>query len=299
VAEVRLVQIGLEDLLLRVARFDKHGQRRLSQLAHEGSLGREEAILDELLRDRATTLGHPAIGEIGPERPRESAQIEAAVLEEPVVFRSEHGVDQGLGSGGEAERAEVLPRLVAASRPPPALRRRALGVLAVAGDTRDPLTLDLEADAPSAIAEDDIPAAASPPKLPALRRYAAGLDISETAQGAGELGHAHVRSAGERLPGRVDHDGVPALESFEPPELDRRVDDHGQHEDEHESGEPQGQGGRPSVADDFHRITRNQSPCQAAAIGPPHASPNVAIPLCSPYAQKLRVGSDVRTGRTG
>src|SRR5215472_13457985 len=117
-------------------------------------------------------------------------------------------------------------------------------------------------------------------------------------RGAGELGHAHVRSAGERLPGRVDHDGVPALESFEPPELDRRVDDHGQHEDEHESGEPQGQGGRPSVADDFHRITRNQSPCQAAAIGPPHASPNVAIPLCSPYAQKLRVGSDVRTGRT-
>src|SRR5438093_942945 len=50
-AQVELVQIGLEDALLRIAPLHQRGQPRFADLAEVRAPRGEEAILHELLRD--------------------------------------------------------------------------------------------------------------------------------------------------------------------------------------------------------------------------------------------------------
>src|SRR5262249_40979776 len=65
-AQIDLVQVGLEDSLLRVARLDDRRQPRLAQLAEEGALRAQKPDLDELLRDGAAALLDPAGPDISP-----------------------------------------------------------------------------------------------------------------------------------------------------------------------------------------------------------------------------------------
>ena len=58
--EVDLVQVGFENFALVVAELDEQGHHGLVNLALQGSLGREEEILDELLGERAAALSNSA-----------------------------------------------------------------------------------------------------------------------------------------------------------------------------------------------------------------------------------------------
>ena len=50
-AEVDLVQVGLEDLVLVVVQLEQHRHQELGHLAPHRALGRKEEVLYELLRD--------------------------------------------------------------------------------------------------------------------------------------------------------------------------------------------------------------------------------------------------------
>ena len=65
VAEVHLVQIQLEDLVLRVRRSMRAGEDQLLQLAADRLVRRQEALPRELLRDRAAALRGAAVAEVG------------------------------------------------------------------------------------------------------------------------------------------------------------------------------------------------------------------------------------------
>src|SRR6202795_2489511 len=67
-AQIHLVQVRLEDLILRIAPVDPGREPRLADLADVGTFRREQTVLDELLGDRAPTLGDPSRSEIAPGR---------------------------------------------------------------------------------------------------------------------------------------------------------------------------------------------------------------------------------------
>ena len=72
VAEVDLVQIQLEDLLLGVEVLDVRREDDFLQLPAICLVAREEALSRELLRDRAAAFGAPALLKVpqdGAERP--------------------------------------------------------------------------------------------------------------------------------------------------------------------------------------------------------------------------------------
>ena len=64
------------------------------QLAAEGLVGREEAELRELLRDRRAALFEARAPKIRPGRPCNSPKIDAAVAMESLVLDGEHGLNQ-------------------------------------------------------------------------------------------------------------------------------------------------------------------------------------------------------------
>jgi hypothetical protein len=95
VAEERLVQIDLEDALLRQARLDAHREDRLAQLAEQRLLVGEEALRD-LLRDRAAALRDRARAQVRERGASEPAHVEPAVLEEAAVLAREDRVHERL-----------------------------------------------------------------------------------------------------------------------------------------------------------------------------------------------------------
>jgi hypothetical protein len=62
------------------------GERRLLQLAADRARTRHTRVLDELLRDRRSTLDYAFVGHVGPHRPRDPADVDAVVLVEPLVL---------------------------------------------------------------------------------------------------------------------------------------------------------------------------------------------------------------------
>src|SRR5207249_4920937 len=91
--EVDLVQVGLEDPLLRVSRLDQSGQPGLAKFSEKRPLRAEQPDLDELLRDRTAAFLDLAGAKVGPRGAQQRANVEATVLEEPVVLGRQHGVD--------------------------------------------------------------------------------------------------------------------------------------------------------------------------------------------------------------
>src|SRR5207237_5621053 len=76
-AEVDLVEVGLEDLLLAVMELEQHRHHELGELARQRALRRAEAVLRELLRDGAAALH--ALRAEREHRARERARVEAVV----------------------------------------------------------------------------------------------------------------------------------------------------------------------------------------------------------------------------
>ncbi len=223
-AEVDLVQVGLEDLLLRVAPFDEDGQPRLAQLARHRPLRRQQAVLDELLGDRAPALGHLAGAGIDPHRPREALEVEGPVLEEPVVLDGEHRVEQSLGRVGKLDRPIVFPRLIGTARQNLALERR-LRVLAIPRHAHDALAAQLEPHARPLLAEEEVPHATRAAVLSGRGRLRSRLGVPETGEDSREINGPNARPGREGLTGGVDDHRAPCLGTLEPRELDSRVGD--------------------------------------------------------------------------
>ena len=95
-AQVDLVQVGLEDRRLAVARLEQQRQHRLPRLAHHRALVRQPEVLDQLLGERAPPLAHLAAAQVDPGGAEDAGEGEAGVAEEARVLGGEHGVDQVL-----------------------------------------------------------------------------------------------------------------------------------------------------------------------------------------------------------
>src|SRR5690606_23308911 len=85
-AEVDLVQVRLEDLLLRVAQLEADREHRLARLAPPGAFGREVDVLHQLLRERAAALDHPAAARVLERGGRGADRIDPGMPEEAAVL---------------------------------------------------------------------------------------------------------------------------------------------------------------------------------------------------------------------
>ena len=94
VAEVHLVQVCLEDLVLRILRFEQCREHDLLELAGVGLVGIEEAQPRELLRDGACTLRPAAFTEVGQRRAGHTHDVYSAMLVEALILNREHRVTQ-------------------------------------------------------------------------------------------------------------------------------------------------------------------------------------------------------------
>src|SRR4029453_1586317 len=97
-AEVDLVQVHLEDLLLRRAALEHEREQGLLRLALEAALGRpvaalvgrpQEEVLAELLRDRARALRAGVAFQVVDHGASEPDRIEPGVAEEAAVLDRE------------------------------------------------------------------------------------------------------------------------------------------------------------------------------------------------------------------
>lgn len=70
-AQEHLVDVGVENAPLVVARFDEQGQQGLVDLAQQVLAAVEEQVLDQLLGQRGAALHHVAGHEVGPGRARD------------------------------------------------------------------------------------------------------------------------------------------------------------------------------------------------------------------------------------
>nr|WP_232014053.1 hypothetical protein [Glycomyces terrestris] len=118
--EVRLVQVALEDLVLRQLLLDGHRQARLAELAGRGLLGRGDDLVDRLgvqleraahvlHGDRRGALLDAAGVVVGDERAHDAAVVDAVVLVEPRVLGRDHGL---LHDGRDLVERDVAAELV-------------------------------------------------------------------------------------------------------------------------------------------------------------------------------------------
>ena len=88
VPEEDLVQVELEDLVLRVVLLDALGERQLLELARKRYVVGAERVLHELLRDRRAALGDLAGADVLDQRAERRGQVERAVFVEASRPRS-------------------------------------------------------------------------------------------------------------------------------------------------------------------------------------------------------------------
>ena len=94
VAEVHLVQIHLEDLLLRVQVLEVGGDDDFLELAAVGLAAVQEHQPRQLLRDGAAALGAAARLQVLQDRAADAHGIDAAVIEEALILDRDHGLDE-------------------------------------------------------------------------------------------------------------------------------------------------------------------------------------------------------------
>src|SRR4026208_2052653 len=84
--EVDRVQVRRENPVLAPALLELPRERRLAHLAREGLLVPDVGVLHELLRDRRATLDDALLPHVLPEGARDTAHVDAVVLEEALVL---------------------------------------------------------------------------------------------------------------------------------------------------------------------------------------------------------------------
>ncbi len=104
--QVDVVQVGLEDLPLRMRALEGERDPRLAELAPQVALGGEEQVLHELLGQRAAAFHHPSRPKVGPGGAHDPLRVEAAVVEEAAVLDRQHRVDH---RGRQAEEPHRIP----------------------------------------------------------------------------------------------------------------------------------------------------------------------------------------------
>ncbi len=86
VPEVDRVQVRGKDLVLRPLLLELPRERRLLELARDGRRVAGQLVLHELLRDRRASLHGRLVPDVGPERTAHAADVDSAVLVEPLVL---------------------------------------------------------------------------------------------------------------------------------------------------------------------------------------------------------------------
>ena len=102
-AEVDVVQVGLEDRPLVVAPLEGEGEAGLENLPVPGASGGQDRVLHELLGQRAATLSDAAVPDVRPHGAQDGATVDAIVLEEPPILGREDRRDQMGRDGGEGD----------------------------------------------------------------------------------------------------------------------------------------------------------------------------------------------------
>ena len=130
-AEVDLVEVGLEDLLLAVVELEQHRHHELGELARQRALRREEEVLHELLRDGAAALH--ALRAEREHRARERARVEAVVRVVVVVLGGDQLLHQQRRHVAQSHEHPVLVsrRINAADRHGLEARQRELASFGV------------------------------------------------------------------------------------------------------------------------------------------------------------------------
>ena len=94
VAEVHLVQVHLEDLVLAVHLLEVRREDHFLELPAVGLVAAEEALPGELLRDGAAAFGAPSLLQVLQDRRGDANAVNAAVLVEALVLDRHHRLDQ-------------------------------------------------------------------------------------------------------------------------------------------------------------------------------------------------------------
>jgi len=94
VAEVDLVAVEGENLLLGEGAFDLDGEVRLLELAGGGALRREKQVARQLHGQGGCALGASMAAQVVPERPADAEDIDAPVGLEAFVFNGDDGLAQ-------------------------------------------------------------------------------------------------------------------------------------------------------------------------------------------------------------
>ena len=108
VAEVDLIQVHLDDPVLRVAPLELEGEHRLLELALEALVRGEEEHLGELLGDGAAALHDAPAPEVLVDRARDAGRIHPVVGVEACVLGGDDGLAQRLGDLGERHEDAAL-----------------------------------------------------------------------------------------------------------------------------------------------------------------------------------------------
>ena len=134
--EVHRVEVLLEDLALRVLVVQPVGEDELLRLALQIALVAQDAVLDQLLRDRRSALADLAAREVVDERARHATDVDTRVRPERLVLGRDHRVDQDLWHLGELGRITVLDAELADRRAHRVEHRRRLRQFTKAPDRR-------------------------------------------------------------------------------------------------------------------------------------------------------------------
>ena len=94
VAEIHLVQIHLENLVLPVELLDPLRENRLAHLAAQRLVAREEADARELLRDRARALRRAPLRDVREHGAHDADAVDAVVVVEARVLDRDDGIAQ-------------------------------------------------------------------------------------------------------------------------------------------------------------------------------------------------------------
>ena len=191
-AEVHGVQIGLEDLLLRIPALDGQGQDTLTDLPAPGAIRPQDEVLDELLRQRAGALDDLAPRCVHHEGAPHGDQIHAPVLEEPVILRRQHRQREEARHVSQRQRAPAFrARLIDAGEQ---LRLELQGTRRARdpSDLDDSRALDAQTHAQSGArtvssgAEVNLPTLTRPAKLAWPHRLARYFPVGQAIQAFGD-----------------------------------------------------------------------------------------------------------------
>ncbi len=94
-ADIELVAVKFEDLLLGVFVLQAQGKEQLLQLRLQAARFPFEQVLGGLLGDGAAPLDHPPGLDVGQHGPRDAGDVDTEMMEKLIVLGGDQGVDKG------------------------------------------------------------------------------------------------------------------------------------------------------------------------------------------------------------